>query len=433
MQHVIDLIANVNESVVGKEGWPQWLRAFQAAGLFDIQKLGFPSTQDEAWKYTNIQALLKQRYHLPTVSVLPDHSQLDAWRMPGAIELVFVNGIWSEQLSSMNLSKGVRITRASDASAKAHAALMAASRPTSAEDAFGALNRGLFAEGIVIEVDAQVQLSPLIHCLYVSAPSTQAVLALPRLWLLMGAQSQASLLESYVGATTHSYFTNAVTEAVLQPGANLQHCKIQAESVSAYHVGSSRFCLERDSQLSTFSLSTGALLGRNQLDIQLLGEGAGVVLNGLYAAHGEQVLDNHTSVQHAVPRCSSRQLYKGILTGKSRAVFNGRVHVPQYAQQTDGYQLNKNLLLSPDARVYTKPELEIYADDVKCTHGATVGQLDPDWLFYLRSRGISKREATSMLIHGFIDDVILTMTHDDVRARMHQIVQKFYEHEAVLA
>jgi Fe-S cluster assembly protein SufD len=238
--------------------------------------------------------------------------------------------------------------------------------------------------------------------------------------IVAGEQSQGRLVEAYVGPANHDYFTNAVTEVVLGSGAVVDHYKLQRESLTACHVGAMYVHGARDSAFSSHSIAFGGKLVRNDVFAVLDGEGANYTLNGLYVADGARLIDNHTTIDHAKPHCGSHELYKGILSDHSRAVFNGKIIVRPDAQKTDAKQTNKALLLSDDAQINTKPQLEIFANDVKCTHGAAVGQLDEDAIFYLRSRGLDRRQARDMLIHAFAGDVLSRIRIERLRTSLEQ-------------
>ena len=244
----------------------------------------------------------------------------------------------------------------------------------------------------------------------------------PRNLVVMAEQSEATLIESYVGLDDADYFTNAVTEISLADNAILKHYKVQQESLNAYHIGSLNAWQGKNSQLESHSVSLGGALVRNDIHSQLDAEGANIVMNGLYMTSGRQHVDNHTRVDHLKPHTYSTENYRGVLNDRSRAVFNGKVVVHKQAQKIDAHQNNANLLLSDDAEIDTKPELEIYADDVKCSHGATVGQLDENMLFYLRSRAIDEETARSLLTYAFADEVISKIEFMPIRNRLEYLV-----------
>jgi Fe-S cluster assembly protein SufD len=261
-----------------------------------------------------------------------------------------------------------------------------------------------------------------IHLLFISTGQRKPTLSQPRNLIVLGVGSQATLVETYAGLSDEVYFTNAVTEVVLGDGARLDHYKLQEESARALHIALTQVHHGRDSRFTSHSVALGAELARNEVRALLASEGSECTLNGLYMATGKQHLDNRTLIDHQSPRCTSRELYKGVLDGQSRGVFSGRVLVRHDAQTTDASQTNKNLLLSDEALVDTKPQLEIFADDVKCAHGAAVGQLDEDALFYLRSRGIGQESAKSLLTYAFASEMVNLIPLAPLRARVRELV-----------
>ncbi|HYM09759.1 MAG TPA: Fe-S cluster assembly protein SufD, partial [Bryobacterales bacterium] len=252
----------------------------------------------------------------------------------------------------------------------------------------------------------------------------------PRNLILVARDAQASFIETYLSLSDAAGFTNAVTEIVAGENAVVEHYRIQQENPRAFHIATVQIYQDRSSSFTSHNISLGAALARNDVNTVLDAEGAECTLNGLYMADGERHVDNHTSLDHAKPHCSSREVYKGILDGKATAVFNGKIIVRKDAQKTDAKQTNKNLLLSPDSTINTKPQLEIYADDVKCTHGATIGQLGEELIFYLRSRGIGLNEARSLLTYAFASDVTARMKWEPVRARLDELLLAFLKQGA---
>jgi Fe-S cluster assembly protein SufD len=249
----------------------------------------------------------------------------------------------------------------------------------------------------------------------------------PRNLIILEKNSKATVIESYVSTVDTAYFTNAVTEMVLDEATALEHCKLQNESLSAFHIAAIHAHLGRNSNLRAHSISTGARISRNNIRTKLAGEGVECVLNGLYLTRQEQLADHHMIVEHAQPHCNSHEYYNGILDGRSRGVFHGRILVRQPAQKTDAKQTNKNLLLSDEATADTKPQLEIYADDVKCTHGATIGQLNDESIFYLRARGIGAERARRMLIHAFAGEIIERIRYAPAREELDRVVWDYLE------
>jgi len=285
-------------------------------------------------------------------------------------------------------------------------------------DALTALNTAFVEDGAFIYLPAGAELQGPIHLLFLSTAPAKPTLSQPRNLILLGEGSRATIVETYAGIPGDVYCTNAVTEVVLGENAHLHHYKLQEESARAFHIALTQVRHGRHSRFTSHSLAIGAALARNEVRTLLASEGSECTLNGLYMATGKQHLDNRTLIDHQGPRCTSRELYKGVLDGQSRGVFSGRVLVRHDAQKTDASQTNKNLLLSKDARVHSTPALEILADDVKCRHGSTIGQLDAAALFYLRSRGIGEEDARALLTWAFASDVAARLTVPEVRAEV---------------
>lgn len=283
---------------------------------------------------------------------------------------------------------------------------------------FTALNTAFLEDAGVVLVSPGAVLEEPIHLLFLSLSGNEPAVSHPRTLILAGAGSEASVIETYTGPPEGVYLTNAATEIVLEDGARLEHSRVQAEGPAAFHVAAIQADQARASRLVSHAISIGAALARVDVGSRLSGEGATCLLNGLYTADGARHVDHHTTLDHAAPGCSSLEIYKGILGGNARAVFNGRIVVRPLAQKTDARQSNRNLLLSDDAVVHTRPQLEIYANDVKCTHGATVGQLDAEGMFYLRSRGIGPDQARLMLIHAFAGEVLDRIRFAPLRRRI---------------
>jgi Fe-S cluster assembly protein SufD len=287
--------------------------------------------------------------------------------------------------------------------------------------AFTALNTALMYDGALVEIAKDAEVEGAIHLLYVTDATAAKGQIHPRTAIIAGKHSKATIIESYVSTSDAKYFTNAVTEVSVADGANLSHYKIQREGMRAFHVGTIEVRQARDSHYQSFSLALGAELSRTNVYTTLDGENCGATLNGLYMVGGEQHCDHQTQIIHAQPNCFSRELYKGILDGRSHGVFNGKVYVHPIAQKTDGKQTNKTLLLSDQAVADTKPQLEIFADDVKCTHGATIGQIDQQALFYMKSRGIDKVTATKLLTYAFAADVLETIELEPLKHELERL------------
>ncbi|HVB37990.1 MAG TPA: Fe-S cluster assembly protein SufD, partial [Vicinamibacterales bacterium] len=286
---------------------------------------------------------------------------------------------------------------------------------------FPALNTAFFADGAFVLLPPHTILDAPIHLLFITVADrarTEAVMTHPRVLLVAGEDSQARIIESYAGTPGATYFTNALTEVSLGEHAVVEHCRVQRESDAAFHVGLMHVNGRRSSTFTSHAFALGGALVRNEIAAVMGGEGMECTLNGLYLATGRQLVDNHTTIDHATPHCSSHEIYKGVLAGRARGVFNGKIIVRPDAQKTDAKQTNRALLLSDDAVIDTKPQLEIFANDVKCTHGAAIGQLDDDAVFYLRSRAIGEQDARTMLIHAFAGEVLDRVHIEPVRAQL---------------
>ncbi len=383
---------------------PAWLAELRRQGFARFTELGFPTTKLENWRYTSTAALAKVAFQPAPVSAPDTKAIVDANRLEGVdLQLVFVNGRFDAAASTTaGLPEGVVVVSLGEALGS-HEALVREhlGRYVDAEQqAFAALNTAYLGEGVFVHVPEGVQLSAPIHLLFVAAPGADPVMMHPRVLVVADKGSRLQLIEQYVG-TAGASLTNTVAEFAVGEEAEVVHYRLQREGAEAFHIGTLAASQAAGSRLRSFSLSLGAALARHDLGTNLGGKDAWGELNGLYLVKGTQHADFHTTIEHTVPHCASRELFKGVLDGKGHGVFNGRIVVPRDAQKSDSGMTNQNLLLSRDAEIDTKPELEIYADDVKCSHGATVGQLDEESIFYLRARGLSLQEARSLLTLGF--------------------------------
>jgi Fe-S cluster assembly protein SufD len=386
---------------------PAWLLRLREEAMSSFAQKGFPTAKDEAWRYTDVTAIREIPFDFD--EAIPELSlkTIEALKgKSGRNFLLMVNGRFSREHSSVEegidvMDLGKAIVSRPDL-VEAHLGRYVAT----GSDAFSALNAGLFRQGLLVRVPENLVVKEPIHMVFLTHALKGQSLFHVRNLIMLGKKSKAAIVETYAAEDGKSYFTNAVTEIVLEEGAHLEHCKIQREHPEAFHIAATQVIQRRGSSFVSFSLSTGARLMRNDCRVALMAEGASCEMNGLYLGDKDQVLDHQTFVDHQKPDGKSDQFFKGLLAGNSRGVFRGRVMVCQDAQRTDAHQTNKNLLLSDTAKVDTQPQLEILADDVKCSHGAAVGHLQEDALFYLRSRGIGEKEAENLLAQGFAREVI---------------------------
>lgn len=403
---------------------PAWLTALRRRGTEQFAAHGFPTLNDEAWKYTDTAPILRAAFAPAAADATVTAAQVDKFwfsTLP-AHRLVFINGYYAPTLSSAEfLPKGATVTNLAAAinddpdTVGAHLGSIA---PDDAHG-FAALNASLWTDGAYIHLARGVEVDRPIHLLFVGAPPEGGAMALPRSLIVAEENTRATVIENYVAAGTEErYLTNGITEIFTAAGANLDHYRLQEETDAAYHVGGMHVNMGRDSRFTAHGIDLGGRLVRNEVRSLLAAPGAECVLNGLYIASGRRHVDNYTHIDHAQPHGTSREYYKGILDDRGRSVFHGRVVVHPGAQQSDAQQTNNNLLLSRDAEADTKPQLEIYADDVKCSHGATVGQLDTDEVFYLRSRGLSEAQSRDLLTYAFAKDVLNRLGLAPVRAQL---------------
>jgi Fe-S cluster assembly protein SufD len=407
------------------------LSPLRKTAVSDYAGLSFPTTKEEDWRFTNIDPLLKTGFSpvKDTVSKLTKSKLAPfLFHKSDFATIVFVNGVFQKQLSKLDAGEGVVISTLEEAlvAHPGHAQAYLGKLASSGKDIFNALNAGLLRDGIFILFKKNTIAEKPIHILHV-IDSDKNVLAQPRLLIVGGDFSKGEIIESYESLTSTPYMTNSVAEIVLEENAFISHVKIQNESTSGFHVGTSDIGLKKASNYTSYNLNFGAKIARNNINAKFEQPGTECHLFGLYMGSGDQLIDNHTLIDHAQPLCNSNELYKGVLTGSARAVFNGKIIVRRDAQKTNAFQQNKNILLSEDALVDTKPQLEIFADDVKCSHGATVGQLDEEALFYLRSRGIGKDAARSIMVAAFAEDVVKNIRHKHVVEYLEEkIAQKLH-------
>lgn len=404
------------------------LREARERAWSSVQRRGLPTTRDEAWRATSIAPIAAASFRRADDGLaqrLPE-ALLARLGFAGAFrgrEAVFVNGRFAPRLSSLDALAGVRVRCLRHAlrdEPQGAASRLGALVPSLDAHPFAALNTALFEDGALVEVEPGAQMDAPLHLLHISWPGEGAspALSLPRVLLRAGRGSRVRLVETYGGHPGQPALVDAVTEIELEDDAQLDRTKLQRESDSAFHVALLAVRQGRDARFVDHSISVGAALSRHDIDVLLDGEGAECVLDGLFLAEGAQHTDTHSRIDHARPHGTSRELYKGVLDGRARGVFHGLVVVREGAQKSDAWQANRNLLLSTQALVHSTPQLEIRADDVKCKHGSTTGQLDPQALFYLRSRGLGEEAARALLTWAFASEIVQRLEVEPVRARL---------------
>ncbi|PKB80662.1 MAG: Fe-S cluster assembly protein SufD [SAR202 cluster bacterium Io17-Chloro-G9] len=408
-----------------------WVQEIRENAWSSFSHLGFPTARrgNEKWKYTNVRPIAYADFEHPldldpdTGMGAADLKRLAPWNDEW-MNLVFIDGRFSTSLSSaINASNGARVASLADVihsdgeMVKQHLARYASVE----EDGFMALNTAFLEDGAFIYVPEGQTPSSVVNLIFVTTGRAQPRVSYPRTLVVAERNARATVLESYIGLGQEAYFTDAVTEIVCQEGARVEHYRLLLERAQAFHVGNCRVYQSQDSEYESASFSMGAAVGRNEIQVLLDAPGASCSLNGLYFTTGSQHLDNMISIDHAKPRTKSRLFYKGILDGASKAVFGGTVLVQKDAQKADARQTDKNLLLSDDAEVDSKPSLFIYADDVQCSHGATAGHMDENTLFYMRSRGLDLETASRMLVQAFAREVIDTVRLEPLRDHLDSI------------
>jgi len=411
-----------------------WFHRTRKAAISHFAELGFPTTRHEEWKFANVAPLTKIPFRPVEGSErdgVTDES-LKRFTFGGlnCTQLVFVNGRFAEELSTIGpLHNGLKVGSLAAAldSDRERVEPYLARHAVYKDQAFVALNTAFVEDGAFVFVPPGKIVEHPLHLLFVSTSPGEPTVSHPRNLIVVGDNSQITIVESYVGLDDSLYFTNAVTEIIAGQNAVIDHCKLQQESEKAFHIATLAVHQDRASNFTSHSISLGGAFVRNDVNAKLDAEGVECTLNGLYVAGGDQLVDNHTLIDHAKPHCNSHEVYKGVLDGKSKGVFNGKIIVRPDAQKTDAKQTNKNLLLSDKAVIDTKPQLQIYADDVKCTHGATIGQLDNDAIFYLRSRGIGPEDARNMLTYAFANDILSRIKIDAVRTHLDAALLSWFQ------
>lgn len=401
---------------------PAWLKPVQDAALERASHRGLPGGRDEAWKYTSVAALEKRSFRPTMVAPKLTEAELAPLLIPdlSAYRAVFVDGVFQGSLS--RLPSDVRALPLHRADESLRELLKLA--PEWQDDTFVNLNTALFRDGLLLDVAADRALDQPLELLHVSTAQPGAAAHSLRFVVRLAGGASAHLIERHVGLEGAKSFNNVVTQIELGEGAKLSHVHQQSEGTQAFHVGRILVRQAAKSEYRSYNLNTGGLWTRLDLHTRLEAEGARAELHGLYAVTGRQHVDNHTRVDHLAKHTVSRELYRGVLDGQGRAVFNGKVLVAAHAVKTDAEQANHNLILSRGAEIDTKPELEIYADDVKCSHGATIGQLDDEQLFYLRSRGLSLEAARGLLISAFAEEILLSLPYPALADHVRRLLGK---------
>jgi Fe-S cluster assembly protein SufD len=411
---------------------PESLAAMRGRAFAEFQKFGIPTQKDEEFKYVSLRVLQDGGFQ-PAYGATVDRITLEGTSV-GKIEaftVTFINGQYAPEISTAHvLPKGVFVGSLQDAFGvypevvERHLGKIATLEGrlgSSNDERFVHLNTAYLGEGAFVYVPKGVDLERPIHVLYLSQADHGPLVSHPRTLIVMERGSSAKILESYVGLSG-VYFTNAVTEVVLAPDAILEHNRFQQETEESVHISNLSVHQEGTSTYTSNVANFGGKIVRNDLNVWLNGEHTETWLNGANVGTGEQVVDNHTRIDHSKPNCNSFEVYKSILRDRATGVFNGKIFVYEDAQKTDAKQTNQAILLSPTATINTKPQLEIFADDVKCTHGATVGQLREDALFYLRARGVPKAQAQALLVYAFAAEVIEKVTIADAREALEKIL-----------
>jgi Fe-S cluster assembly protein SufD len=401
-----------------------WLDELRTAAVARFNHVGYPSPDQEKWRHTRVDGIAGTRF-APAAPVHDaeaiESATAFSFGAEALVELIFINGHYTPQLSRLaQLPRGAVVQTLAEA--------LSIGTPEVQENLsrfadiqanpFVALNTGSFRDGVFIHLPPGAALDGPIHLLFVSVASHEPAVTHPRVLVVADENVQATIVETYAGTGAGKYFTNAVTEFSIAADSRIDHCKLQQESLSAFHIASMNVNLAANARFVSHSTTIGGLLTRNDLAVTLAGEFADATINGLVLMDGHRHCDNHTLLDHAAANCPSHELYKHVLAGNSRAVFKGKILVRKDSQKTDSKQTSKTLLLSDDARMNSMPALEIYADDVKCTHGSTTGPVDEEQVFYLRSRGVSHEAARHLLTYAFAADVTRRIKVEPVRARI---------------
>lgn len=410
------------------------LHSLRKDAIGNFNSLSFPTTKDEEWKYTNIAPLLRHNFIPADQGINVPDGEIQKFLFDELEHslIVFVNGFYSEKLSRIKkLPEGVIIKSLSEAlknNEEIVTKYFGSFAPFN-ENIFSALSTAFIRDGAFVYVPKDTIINEPLHILYLNISDENKYLIQPRNLFIAGKNSQASIIEHYTSSSQDIYFTNSITEVAVEENAHLDHVKLQEESKKAFHIAKMKTGIGRNGNFTSHFISTGAELSRNDFDARFDDEGGECMLNGLFLIEEAQHFDTHTLIDHAKPHCNSHEHYKGILDDKSRGVFNGKVLVRKDAQKTNAFQENNNIILSNEALINTKPQLEIFADDVKCSHGATIGQLDMDAMFYLKARGIGEEKGKAILLHAFAADVVKSIKIDAVKNYIEEIISRKFRLE----
>jgi len=423
MAHVEQLVGSYRAwASNGASGAPTWLKDLREGGIARFHDLGFPNMKQEAWRHTSVAPIAEGSFELakPPARI----PQLDDIRpfllFETGYRLVFVDGFFQPSLSTPffdDIQSLTHVVTHRQDLVRQHLGKYAATQ----DRPYSALNTAFVSDGAFVHVPAKATVAEPIQLLFLA--SGKPVVTHPRNLVVIEREARASIVETYASLSHGPYWTNSVTEVVVGEAGRVDYHRVQRESARAYHVATTQTHQSRDSTVNLHSVAFGAKLARHDIGSVMAGPGGRLILNGLYLLAGEQHADHHTTIDHAADHCASHEYFNGVLDDKSRGVFTGRIIVRPGAQKTDSKQTNNNLLLSADAHADSQPQLEIYADDVKCTHGSTVGPLDPRALFYLRSRGLGEREARRLLTYGFAAEILGRMEVATLRAQLDGIVR----------
>jgi Fe-S cluster assembly protein SufD len=402
-------------------------RKIREDAIESFSKMGVPGRKSEEYKYMNMELALKGDLVLASPVTISKEQFRNVRMIKDAIVLVIINGVFSEELSeSKHNTKGLQIMNISETSSNAAFQMHYAKYADVGSDPFAALNTAMATGGVFIHVAKNTVLEKPIHVIHVSSATANSIIH-PRNLIVLEENAQAQIVESFITAEGSSkVFNNALTEIYIDANASLSHYKVQEEGESGYLVNTTQAVQKKQSVFATNNFTLSGSLVRNNLTIVLDDEHIETHLNGLYLTKGNQSIDNHTLVDHRKPNCNSNELYKGIIEDKSSATFNGKIYVRKDAQKTNAFQSNKNILLSDDGTINTKPQLEIYADDVKCSHGTSTGKLDEDKIFYLRARGLSEDSAKKLLMHAFASEVVENIKIEELKEYVEEkITERF--------